>query len=77
MAAPEGRPAEAIERWKRAVLINENDYQTLFNLATTLNQSGRPDEAREYFEAYLRVAPPSLEGKDIARVRAWLGRPAN
>ncbi|MEO8501683.1 MAG: sulfatase-like hydrolase/transferase, partial [Vicinamibacteria bacterium] len=33
MAAQEGRPGEAIERWKRAVEINDNDYQTLFNLA--------------------------------------------
>ncbi|MEO8360785.1 MAG: sulfatase-like hydrolase/transferase [Vicinamibacteria bacterium] len=76
MAAQEGRPAEAIERWKRSVEINENDYQTLFNLAGTLDQAGRRGEARGYFEAYLRVAPPALEARDIARVRAWLARPA-
>ena len=74
MAAQEGRAAEAIERWKRAVEINENDYQTLFNLAGTLDQTGRRGEARGYFEAYLRVAPPALEARDIARVRAWLAR---
>jgi tetratricopeptide (TPR) repeat protein len=74
MAAQEGRSAEAIERWKRAVEINENDYQTLFNLGGTLDQAGRKGEARGYFEAYLRVAPPALEGRDIARVRAWLAR---
>jgi hypothetical protein len=54
------------------VAINEGDYQTLFNLATTLQSAGRSAEARPYFESYLRVAPPALEGKDIARVRAWL-----
>ena len=74
MAAQEGRPAEAIERWKRAVAINESDYQTLFNLATTLQSAGRGAEARPYFEAYLRVAPPALEAKDMARVKAWLAR---
>ena len=74
MAAREGRPAEAIERWKRAVAINEADYQTLFNLATTLEAAGRPAEARVYFESYVRMAPLALEGRDIARVKAWLAR---
>jgi arylsulfatase A-like enzyme/Tfp pilus assembly protein PilF len=75
MAAQEGRPAEAIERWKAAVAINEADYQTLFNLGMTLRSEGRAGEARPYFESYLRYAPPALEAKDIARVKAWLARP--
>ena len=74
MAAQEGRPAEAIERWKRAVAINDADYQTLFNLGTTLDAAGRTAEARGYFEAYVRAAPVALEGRDIARVKAWLAR---
>ncbi len=74
MAAQEGRPAEAIERWKRAVAINEADYQTLFNLGTTLDAAGRAQEARPYFESYVRMAPVALEGRDIARVKAWLAR---
>jgi arylsulfatase A-like enzyme/Tfp pilus assembly protein PilF len=74
MAAQEGRRAEAIERWKRAVAINESDYQTLFNLATTLDAQGQKAEARRYFESYLSAAPLALEGRDIARVREWLAR---
>ena len=74
MAAQEGRKAEAIERWKRAVAINDADYQTLFNLATTLDGAGRAAEARPYFESYVRMAPVALEGRDIARVKAWLAR---
>ena len=74
MAAQEGRPQEAIERWKRAVSINDADYQTLFNLATTLESERRSAEARPYFEAYLRAAPVALEGRDIVRVKAWLAR---
>lgn len=74
MAAQEGRPAEAIERWKRAVAINEADYQTLFNLATTLDGAGRSAEARPYFESYVRMAPLALEARDIAKVKAWLAR---
>ena len=74
MAAQEGRPAEAVQRWKRAVEINPSDYQTLFNLATTLDASGRTDEARGYFEAYLAAAPAALEARDIARVKSRLSR---
>jgi arylsulfatase A-like enzyme/Tfp pilus assembly protein PilF len=72
IAAEEGRTAEAISRWQRAVALDPGDYQTLFNLGKTLRDAGRP-EARRYLEAYLRLAPAGLEARDIARVRAWLG----
>ncbi len=73
IAAKEGRKEEAIARWKRAVALNGEDYQTLFNLGSVLWAQGRREEARPYLEAYLRVAPPALEGRDMARVRALLG----
>ena len=73
IAAQEGRPEEAIERWRRGVTLDPNDYQTLFNLGVTLRKQGREAEARPFLEAYLRVAPRGLEARDIARVREWLG----
>jgi arylsulfatase A-like enzyme/Flp pilus assembly protein TadD len=73
IAAEEGRTTEAIARWKRAAALNPRDYETLFNLGTTLRKEGREDEARAYLEAYLEVAPRALERDDIERVRAWLG----
>jgi Flp pilus assembly protein TadD len=76
IAAREGRMPEAIERWKRAAALNPEDYQTLFNLGSVLWRAGRKEEARAYLEAYLRVAPPVLEGQDIARVRALLASAA-
>ena len=72
IAAREGRMPEAVERWKRSVALNPEDYQALFNLGSRLWQSGRRDEARPYLEAYLRVAPPALEARDIGRVRKIL-----
>jgi Flp pilus assembly protein TadD len=72
IAAEEGQTAEAIARWRRAVALDPRDYQSLFNLGTTLREQGREREAREYLEAYLRVAPVALERGDMARVRAWL-----
>jgi len=73
IAAREGRMPEAVERWKRAVALNPEDYQTLFNLGSELWRAGRREEARPYLEAYLREAPPALEARDIARVRKILG----
>jgi len=65
--------SEAVERWKRAVALNPQDYQTLFNLGSHLWQAGRREEARPFLEAYLRAAPAALEARDIARVRKILG----
>jgi tetratricopeptide (TPR) repeat protein len=72
IAAREGRMPEAIERWKRACALDPEDYQTLFNLGSVLWRAGRREEARPYLEAYLRAAPPALEARDVARVRALL-----
>jgi arylsulfatase A-like enzyme/Tfp pilus assembly protein PilF len=72
VAAQAGRAEEAVEHWKRAVALDPRDYQGLFNLGATLRRLGRTAEARPYLEAYLRVAPAGVEGRDLARVRAWL-----
>ena len=76
LAAREGRLDEAVERWKRAAVLDPDDYQTLFNLGSTLRKLGRAPEARAYLDAYLREAPVALEEKDMARVRTWLAEPA-
>jgi Flp pilus assembly protein TadD len=76
IAAREGRLDEAVERWKRAATLDPTDYQTLFNLGSTLRRLGREAEARPYLEAYLRQAPAAVDARDIARVRAWLAEPA-
>jgi arylsulfatase A-like enzyme/Flp pilus assembly protein TadD len=76
IAMTEGRAPEAVEHWRRAVELDPRDYQTLFNLGATLRRMDRAKEARPYLEGYLREAPVALEARDIARVRAWLGRPS-
>jgi Tfp pilus assembly protein PilF len=73
IAAQEGRTDEAVDRWRRAAALDPRDYQTLFNLGLVLRGQGRENEARPFLEAYLRLAPPAIEGRDIARVRQWLG----
>jgi arylsulfatase A-like enzyme/Tfp pilus assembly protein PilF len=73
IAAEEGHLDLAVERWTRAVALDPRDYQTLFNLGTTLRKLHREAEARPYLEAYLKAAPVALEGRDMERVRSWLG----
>ena len=73
MAAQEGRMPEAVARWRKAIELNPNDYQTRFNLATTLAAQGDSAGARVNFEAYLQTAPLALEAKDIAKAKAWIG----
>jgi tetratricopeptide (TPR) repeat protein len=62
----------AIAYWQRAIDLDPRDHQTLYNLGDLLIQLGRPGDARPYWERYVRIAPPGLEARDIARVRQWL-----
>ncbi len=75
IAAVAGQIEEAITHWRRAVALNPNDYQTLFNLARTLEKKGDLTAARSYYEAYLRAAPAALEARDIEKTREWLAKP--
>ena len=76
IAARRGRMDEAAAHWRKAVELDPRDYQTLFNLGTLLLRQGHVEEARGCLERYVREAPVALEGRDIARVKAWLARPS-
>ncbi len=68
----------AITAWQRAVALDSANFDALFNLATTLLDAGRLREARPYLEQFARTAPPQMYGRDVAEIRAALGRmPAN
>ena len=73
MAAQEDRLEEAIGHWRVASDLNPRDYQTLFNLGSTLDRLGRRGEAEGFFRRYLESAPAALEARDIERVRRRLG----
>jgi arylsulfatase A-like enzyme/Tfp pilus assembly protein PilF len=72
IAAREGRETDAIDHWKTAVELDPREFDTLFNLGSSLMEGGRTDEARPYLERFAREAPRALYASDIARVRAWL-----
>ena len=64
--------ASAIAHWQKAIDLNPRFYDALFNLGTVLFDSGRKAEARPYLERFVREAPPSRYGPDIAKLRAML-----
>jgi tetratricopeptide (TPR) repeat protein len=66
------RKPDAIEMWKRAVMLDPTELDALYNLTVTLIEMGRREEARPYGERYVAVAPPALFGRDIAHVRQML-----
>lgn len=47
--------SDAIRYFKRALEINNTDYQTLSNLASSLKEDGQYDEAEKYFTASLQI----------------------
>lgn len=69
-----GHPDEAFAEWKSAVALAPHDYDSLYNLATQLEDAGRHDEARPYLERFAKEAPPEQYGPDIERVRKILAR---
>ena len=46
---------DAIKYFKRALEINNTDYQTLSNLASSLKEDGQYDEAEKYFTSSLHI----------------------
>lgn len=67
------RRAEAIDSWKRAVSLDPNEFDALYNLVLLLADAGRIGEARTYGEQYIKTAPPQLAA-DVAVIRQILSR---
>jgi Tfp pilus assembly protein PilF len=70
VAAEHGAFDQAIAEWKQAVALDPHDHQALYNLGDVLIRLRKPDEARGYWERFLREAP--ADSADRSRVRTWL-----
>ena len=44
-------------RYRDALIYKPNDATATYRLAEILAKTGRPDEAREYYQAYLKILP--------------------
>ena len=67
-----GRKANAIESWKHAVELDEEQFNALYNLWYELYAAGRRDEAIAYGRRFVSTAPPAFFGADIAKVQSTL-----
>ena len=67
-----GRKTEAIDAWKKAVDLDADQFNALYNLWSELLSAGRRDEAILYGRRFVATAPPAFFASDIARVRASL-----
>jgi arylsulfatase A-like enzyme/Flp pilus assembly protein TadD len=68
-----GRRDEAIAHWQQAVALDRTNFDALYNVGTELVNAGRHAEARPYLEQFVRTAPRAFYGRDIERVRRFLG----
>jgi len=68
-----GRKADAIDAWKRAVSLDREQFNALYNLWLELAQAGRRDEAAQFGRQFVSTAPPAFFASDIAEVRRYLG----
>ncbi|HSS45733.1 MAG TPA: sulfatase-like hydrolase/transferase, partial [Thermoanaerobaculia bacterium] len=69
-----GRPQEAILAWKRAVELDPEQFDALFNLGVVALERGDSELARSSLSQFVERAPVGRFGPDIARARAMLGR---
>jgi len=65
-------PARAIEAWERCVALNPEQYDALYNLGRAAGSVGDWPRARRALEQFVRTAPASQYGRDIAQVKAAL-----
>ncbi len=71
-----GDPVRAYEAWKRAFEIDRRQYDALFNLALISAQRGDRAEARRALQEFVRIAPASRYGEELARARKALASEA-
>lgn len=69
-----GRPEEAIQAWKRAVELDPEQFDALFNLGVVALERRDTDLARSSLSQFVDRAPPARFGPDIARARVLLAR---
>jgi len=74
VAIRQGDRKTAIERWERAVALQPENFDALYDLGIQLAQDGQLDAARRYLTQFVRTAPRGQYAKDIDKVSALLAR---
>jgi tetratricopeptide (TPR) repeat protein len=70
-----GRPAEALAEFERVKQAEPNRLMAIYGAAQAAELAGRPDVARENYQALLTLtAPADSERKEIAQAKAFVAR---
>jgi tetratricopeptide (TPR) repeat protein len=67
-----GDDQRAIGSWRKALDLDPEQYDALFNLAILTGRNRRFDEARQYLERFLAMAPPARYPEEIAEAKRLL-----
>ena len=74
IAAYAAAQISAADYFNKAVEGAPEDTDLLFNLGMVLAESDTPADALPYLQRFVRDAPRERYARDIARVRATIGR---
>ena len=66
----------ALDRYKEALYYKENDAVASFRLAQCQEKLGDKEEARKYYEQYLKILPEGPYAKEAHASLEKLGKPA-
>ncbi len=62
----------ALAAWQKAVALDPQQFDALFNIGLVAASSGRRDEARRALRRFVATAPPARFGPDLAKARGLL-----
>jgi cytochrome c-type biogenesis protein CcmH/NrfG len=66
-------PAGAAVQFRQVLALNPTHYGATYQLAVALDRSGKPDEARQYWQRMLPMAEAVRDEKTAATARQRLG----
>jgi arylsulfatase A-like enzyme/Flp pilus assembly protein TadD len=67
-----GDKAEGLDAWQKAVDLQPDLWDALWNLGTQAAALGRTEQARKALERFAAGAPPARYGPDIEKAKAFL-----
>jgi arylsulfatase A-like enzyme/Flp pilus assembly protein TadD len=72
MHAEDGRPDEAVARWREATRLDAGEYGRIFRLGIAFARAGKTAPARTCFAFFVEHAPAADHPAEIAAARSWL-----
>lgn len=68
----QGRPGEALDAWDRALELDPEDFDVLYNVGIVAAEAGDLQRARRALTRFAAEAPPERYAEDLRKVRPFL-----